>query len=53
MRQLCHLSTLNELNALKNVTMPTGMYTFHITGIGPWTHIPAHIAHVCPMAIQL
>ena len=34
----CHIYA--KLNAMKNVTLTTGMHTFHITGICPWINMP-------------
>ena len=33
--------TSNELNKINNVTMNTGIHTFHIPAIFPWTNMPA------------
>ena len=35
------ISTSYELNGVKNVSMTTGIHTFHITDICLWTNVPA------------
>ena len=40
------------LIAIKHVTRSTGIYTFHITGICPWTNMPATL-HMCPITFLL
>ena len=41
-----------ELIANNNVTWNTGINTFHIIGICPWTNTPVTL-HVCPIACLL
>ena len=49
MRQPCQLYTLYELNTTNNVTRSTGILTFHITGICPWTNMPSKLHKYVPL----
>ena len=41
--------TSYELNAINNVTRSSGIHTFHITGLCPWTNMPATLHNYVPL----
>ena len=54
MRKLCqYICTSHQLHAFNNVNRSTGIHTFHITDICPWTNMPATTTHICSTALLL